>query len=88
MLGRMDDTAKYKDAINEYRNQALALGNLDAYLLRTIVCATLANMTALELIDYVITLQPAAQSRLRVSILEALGRNEAAERQKPQIRLT
>ncbi|SHJ37543.1 tetratricopeptide repeat protein [Thermoclostridium caenicola] len=83
MLGRMDEALpKYKDAINEYRNQALAApGNLDAYLLRTMCLRDIGQYDkALELIDYVITLQPdrAEPRLLRVSILEALGRNEEA----------
>lgn len=88
MLGRMDEaTPLFKDAINEYRNQSLsAPGNLDAYLLRTMCLRDIAQYDkALELIDYVITLQPerAEPRLLRVTILEALGRkDEAAEETK------
>ena len=85
MLDRMYEAIPlFKDAINEYRNQSLAApGNLDAYLLRTMCLRDIEQYDkALELIDYVIALQPErAESRLlRVTILEALGRtNEAAD---------
>lgn len=83
MLGHMDEAMPlYKDAINEYRNQALsAPGNLDAYLLRTMCLRDIEQYDkALELIDYVITLQPerAEPRLLRVTILEALGRTDEA----------
>ena len=83
MLGRMDEALPlYNDAINEFRNQALAApGNLDAYLLR-VMCLrdTGQHAKALELVDYVIELQPKrAEPRiLRIAILEALGRDEEA----------
>jgi tetratricopeptide (TPR) repeat protein len=88
MLGRMDEALpKYKDAINEYRNQSLtAPGNLDAYLLRIMCLRDIGQYDkALELIDYVISLQPerAEPRLLRITILEALGRTkEAAEEAK------
>jgi len=83
LLGRMDEALpKYKAAINEYRNQSLtAPGNLDAYLLRTMCLRDIGEYDkALELIDYVITLQSerAEPRLLRIAILEALGRNEEA----------
>lgn len=84
MLGRKEEALPlYKDAIHEYRSQSLASpGNLDAYLLRTMCLRDLEQYDkALELIDYVITLQPerAEPRLLRVAILEALGRKEEAE---------
>jgi tetratricopeptide (TPR) repeat protein len=88
MLGRMDEALPlYKEAINEFRNQSLSVpGNLDAYLLRVMCLRDIEeNDKALELIDYVITLQPerAEPRLLRVAILEALGRNnEATEETK------
>jgi tetratricopeptide (TPR) repeat protein len=88
MLGRMDEAAPlYQDAINEFRNQALAVpGNLDAYLLRVMCLRDVEQYDkALELIDYVIALQPdrAEPRLLRVTVLEALGRGgEAAEESK------
>lgn len=88
MLGRMEEAAPlYKDAINEYRNQALSTpGNLDAYLLRIMCLRDIEQYDkALELIDYVITLQPerAEPRLLRVTILESLGRtDEAADETK------
>ena len=83
MLGLMDEALPlYDDAISEYRNQSLATpGNLDAYLLRTMCLRDIEQYDkALELIDYVITLQPerAEPRMLRVAILEALGRNDEA----------
>ena len=83
MLGRMDEaTPLFKEAINEYRNQSLASpGNLDAYLLRTMCLRDIEqNDKALELIDYVVTLQPERPEPrlLRITILEALERNDEA----------
>lgn len=83
MSGRRDEALPlYKDAINEFRNQSLASpGNLDAYLLRTMCLRDMEQYDkALELIDYVITLQPerAEPRLLRVTILEALGRSDEA----------
>lgn len=83
MLGKMDEALpKYKDAINEYRNQSLAApGNLDAYLLRIMCLRDIEQFDkALELIDYVISLQSerAEPRLLRITILEALGRTEEA----------
>lgn len=72
----------YKEAINEYRRQSLAApGNLDAYLLRIMCLRDIEQYDkALELIDYVVTLQPerAEPRLLRAAILEALGRTEEA----------
>ena len=72
----------YRDAVNEFRGQSLASpGNLDAYLLRVLCLRDMEQYEkALELLDYVITLQPEkAEPRLvRVTLLEALGRNEEA----------
>ena len=86
MLNRMDEALPlYEDAINEYRNQSLAIpGNLDAYLLRTMCLRDIEQYDkALELIDYVIELQPeqAEPRLLRVSILEALGRLDEAKKE-------
>lgn len=83
MLGKMSEAIpKYKDAINEYRNQSLAApGNLDAYLLRIMCLRDIEQYDkALELIDYVISLQSerVEPRLLRVTILEALGRSEEA----------
>ncbi|MDR1320317.1 MAG: tetratricopeptide repeat protein [Gracilibacteraceae bacterium] len=83
MLDRMDEALPlYKDAINEFRNQALAApGNLDAYLLRIMCLRDIEQYDqALELADYVIALQPerAEPRLLRVTVLEALGRADAA----------
>jgi tetratricopeptide (TPR) repeat protein len=88
MLGRQDEALPlYKDAINDFRNQALASpGNLDAYLLRIMCLRDIEQHgKALELVDYVVTLQPERPEPrlLRVTILEALGRgDEAAEEAK------
>lgn len=86
MLGRMDEAIpKYKDAVEEYRRQSLdAPGNLDAYLLRAMCLRDMEQYEkALELIGYVITLQPdRAEPRIvKVSLLEALGRTEEAEQE-------
>lgn len=86
-LGRMDEAMpKYKDAIEEYRRQALdAPGNLDAYLLRAMCLRDIEQYEkALELIDYVVSLQPErAEPRIvRVSLLEALGKTEEAEQER------
>ena len=83
MLGRMDEALPlYEEAINDYRNQSLAApGSLDAYLLRTMCLRDIEQHDkALELIDYVVTLQPdrAEPRLLRVTVLEALGRSEEA----------
>lgn len=73
----------YKEAINEYRNQALAApGNMDAYLLRIMCLRDIGEYEkALELIDYVVALQPdrAEPRMLKAAILEAMGRTEDAE---------
>lgn len=84
MLGKMDEAKpKYQEAISEYRRQSLnAPGNLDAYLLRTMCLRDLEEYEkALELIDYVVTLQPdrAEPRLLRVTLLEALGQEEDAK---------
>lgn len=86
MLGRTDEAmSKYKDAIEEYRRQSLdAPGNLDAYLLRAMCLRDIEqHEKALELISYVVTLQPdRAEPRIvKVSLLEALGRTEEAEQE-------
>lgn len=86
MLGRKEEAMPlYKEAINEFRNQSLtAPGNLDAYLLRTMCLRDIEQYDkALELIDYVITLQPdrAEPRLLRITILEASGRKEEAEQE-------
>lgn len=82
-LGRKEEAlALYKEAVHEYRSQSLASpGNLDAYLLRTMCLRDMEQYDkALELIDYVIALQPeqAEPRLLRVSILEALGSSDEA----------
>ena len=88
MLGRMEEAKPlYEEAINEFRRQSLeSPGNLDSYLLRTMCLRdTEQYEKALELLEYVITLQPdrGEPRLLKVSILEALGRNdEAAEEAK------
>ena len=88
MLGRIDEAkALYTEVINEFRRQSLeSPGNLDSYLLRTMCLRDLEQYEkALEILDYVITLQPErGEPRvLRVSVLEALSRTEeAAEEQK------
>jgi tetratricopeptide (TPR) repeat protein len=86
MLNRMDEASPlYKDAINEYRNQSLASpGNLDAYLFRVMCLRDIDQADkALELIDYVITLQPerGEPRLLKATILETLGRTEEAEQE-------
>lgn len=83
LSGRMEEALPlYRDAVNEFRGQSLASpGNLDAYLLRVLCLRDMEQYEkALELLDYVITLQPEkAEPRLvRVTLLEALGRNEEA----------
>lgn len=86
MLDKMDEALPlYQEAIREYRNQSLnAPGNLDMYLLRTMCLRDIGQYDkALELIDYVISLQTdRAEPRLvRVTILEALGRKDEAEKE-------
>ena len=83
MLDRMDEALPlYGDAISEYRNQSLASpGNIDAYLYRVMCLRDIEqNDKALELIDYVIKLQPERHEPrlLRAAVLEALGRTEDA----------
>ena len=83
LSGRMEEALPlYKEAVNEFRSQSLASpGNLDAYLLRVMCLRDMEQYEkALELLDYVITLQPEkAEPRLvRVTLLEALGRTEEA----------
>ena len=84
MQGRMDEALPlYLEAINEYRNQSLSSpGNLDACLFRVMCLRDIDQAEkALELIDYVITLQPEmGETRLlRAAILETLGRACEAE---------
>ena len=84
MLGRTEESIPlYQEAIREYRNQSLeAPGNMDAYLLRAMCLRDIEQYEkALELIDYVISLQSdRGEPRLvRITILDALGRNEEAE---------
>ena len=87
-LGRMEEALPlYNDAIDEYRNQSLAApGNLDSYLFRIMCLRDIGqNEKALELADYIVTLQPerAEPRLLRVTVLEAMGRaDEAAEETK------
>lgn len=83
MLGKNEEALpKYKDAIEEYRNQSLAIpGNLDSYLLRIMCLRDIEQYEkALELIDYVKELQPeSVETRLlRVTVLEAMGNKEEA----------
>jgi tetratricopeptide (TPR) repeat protein len=89
-LGRMDEAKPlYEDAINEYRNQSLAVpGHLDAYLLRAMCLRDLEKYDkALELIDYVIQLQPEQPEprMLRVTILESLERNDEAQAETKEV---
>lgn len=74
----------YQAAVEEFRRQSLdAPGNLDAYLLRAMCLRDMEQYEkALELIDYVVALQPDRAELLfiKVSILEALGRTEEAEK--------
>lgn len=82
-LGRMDEaTPIYLDAISEFRSQALdSPGNMDAYILRIMCLRDIEQYDkALELIDYVLELQPESPEprMVRVTILEALGREEDA----------
>lgn len=91
MLGKMDEALPlYQEAIREYRNQSLdAPGNMDTYLLRVMCLRDIEQYEkALELIDYVITLQSErAEPRLvRVTILEALGRKEEAEEEGKKVK--
>lgn len=84
MLGRQDEAMPlYQNAIREFRNQSLAApGNLDAYMLRIMCLRDIEQYEkALELVDYVIAIQPerAEPRLLRVTILEALGRQDEAE---------
>lgn len=86
MLGRDDEAVPiYKEAIEEFRRQSLdSPGNLDAYLLRAMCLRDIKQYEkALELINYVVALQPdrAEPLLMKVSILEALGRTEEAEKE-------
>jgi len=86
MLGRMDEALPlYKDAVNLFRSQSLASpGDLDAYLLRAMCLKDMGQYAkALELVDYVVALRPeqAEPRLLRVTILEALGRNDEAAKE-------
>ena len=86
MLGRDEEAMPiYKEAIEEFRRQSLdAPGNLDAYLLRAMCLRDIEQYEkALELINYVVALQPdrAEPLLMKVSILEALGRTEEAEKE-------
>lgn len=83
-LGRTEESnAAYREAIEDFRRQTLDNpGNLDAYVLRAMCLKdTDENEKALELIDYVIGLQPNKPEPmiLKVSILDALGRKDEAE---------
>jgi tetratricopeptide (TPR) repeat protein len=88
MLDRMDEASPlYTEAISEYRNQSISSpGNIDAYLYRVMCLRDIGQPDkALELIDYVIALQPERHEPrlLRAAVLEALGRtDEAAEEAK------
>jgi hypothetical protein len=84
MLDRIDEAIPiYTEAINEFRRQSLeSPGNLDAYLLRTMCLRDTEQYDkALELLSYVITLQPERSEPrlLKVSVLEVLGRTAEAE---------
>ena len=83
MLDRMEEALPlYKEAIIDYRSQSLsAPGNVDAYLYRVMCLRDIEQYDkALELIDYVITLQPEQPEPhlLKAAVLEALGRTEEA----------
>lgn len=87
MLGRMDEAMpKYKDAIDEYRRQSLETpGHLDAYLLRAMCLRDIGQYEkALELIDYVITLQSDRPEPriMKVSLLESLGRTDEVKEEE------
>ena len=87
MLGRMDEAMpKYKEAIEEYRRQSLeAPGHLDAYLLRAMCLRDIEQLEkALELIEYVISLQSDRPEPriMKVTLLESLGRTEEAKEEE------
>ena len=84
MLNRMDEARPlYEEAISEFRNMTLSSpGNLDAYMLRIMCLRDLEQYEkALELTDYVITLQSDSPEprMIRVALLEALGKDEEAK---------
>jgi tetratricopeptide (TPR) repeat protein len=89
-LGRMDEARPlYEEAISEFRNQAIASpGNLDAYMLRVMCLRDLEQYEkALELIDYVVTLQPDSPEprMLRVTLLESMGKTAEAQEETKKV---
>jgi tetratricopeptide (TPR) repeat protein len=90
MLGRIDEAkTSYAEAINDFRRQSLETpGNLDAYLLRAMCLRDTEQYDkAIELLEYVITLQPdrSEPRLLKVSVLEALGRKAEAEEEAKMV---
>ena len=91
MSGHMEEAIPlYQEAIQKFRMQSLeAPGNLDAYLLRVMCLRDISQYEkALELVDYVIVLQPerAEPHMLRMTILEALGRKEEVEEESEALK--
>lgn len=87
MLGKKEEAkVKYEEALNEFRRKSLETpGNLDSYLLRVLCLRDMEQYEkALELVSYVIHLQPkrAEPLMLKVSLLEALGRTKEATEAK------
>lgn len=83
-LGRMEEALPlYQEAVDAYRRQSLEIpGNLDAYLLRVMCLRDMEQYEkALELLDYVMQLEPdrAEPRMLRISVLESMGRTDEAQ---------
>jgi tetratricopeptide (TPR) repeat protein len=86
MLDRMDEALPlYNEAISEYRNQSLARpGDMDSYMFRVMCLRDIEQYEkALELVDYVVTLQPELGEvrMLRAAVLESMGRTEESEKE-------
>lgn len=83
MLGKKNEAEiKYTEALTEFRRKSLEIpGNLDSYLLRALCFRDMEQYDkALELINYVVQLQPERVEplMLKVALLEALGKTEEA----------
>ncbi len=84
MLGRKEEAEeKYKEAIDEYRRQALERpGNMDAYLLRAMCLKDIGQYEkALELAEYVADLQPNSSEAkaLKDSLNKTVSGSDAAK---------
>ncbi len=86
-MGNNDEAyALYKEAIEEFRRQALEMpGNLDAYMLRIMCLKDIEEYDkALELIEYVIGLSPERPEPriVKISILESQGQKDKAKEEE------